>query len=157
KAGHVTGGRVFGYDNVRTATGHVERVINQKEAAVVRRIFELSAKGWGRIAIAKKLNAEGAPAPRSQQGRPTGGAHSTIHEVLHRDLYRGEPVWNKTRKRDSWGQVKQVARPEADWIRRSAPALRIVSDALWQEVHRRLGQKRESYLRATGGRLNGRP
>src|ERR671922_535629 len=26
RAGHVTGGRVFGYDNVRTGSGHVERV-----------------------------------------------------------------------------------------------------------------------------------
>src|SRR5262249_43973430 len=33
-AGHVTGGRVFGYDNVRVE-GHVERRINDEEAAVV--------------------------------------------------------------------------------------------------------------------------
>src|SRR6478672_9380505 len=47
KAGHVTGGRVFGYDNVEIlgADGqrsHVERRINDAEANVVRRIFELS-------------------------------------------------------------------------------------------------------------------
>ena len=32
QAGHVTGGRVFGYDNVRV-DGHVERRINEAEAA----------------------------------------------------------------------------------------------------------------------------
>src|SRR6478672_3832220 len=47
KAGHVTGGRVFGYDNVDvlSASGersHVRRKINDAEANVVRRIFELS-------------------------------------------------------------------------------------------------------------------
>ena len=44
KAGHVTGGRVFGYDNVRV-DGHVERRINEPEADVVRRIFDLCAAG----------------------------------------------------------------------------------------------------------------
>lgn len=50
KAGHVTGGRVFGYDNVDVSTvngdrSHVTRRINEAEAAVVRQIFELSANG----------------------------------------------------------------------------------------------------------------
>src|SRR4051794_9158419 len=40
RAGHVTGGRVFGYDNVRADVGGVLRVINDDEAAVVRDIFE---------------------------------------------------------------------------------------------------------------------
>src|SRR5437867_5091697 len=43
RAGHVTGGRVFGYDNLRMDTGGVRRVINDTEAAVVRRIFEMAA------------------------------------------------------------------------------------------------------------------
>ena len=38
RAGHVTGGRVFGYDNVRV-DGHVERRINEREAAVVVRLW----------------------------------------------------------------------------------------------------------------------
>ena len=39
KAGHVTGGRVFGYDNHRIDGSHVERRINKAEAAVVREIL----------------------------------------------------------------------------------------------------------------------
>ena len=35
-AGHVTGGRVFGYDNLKV-DGHVERRINEAQADVVRR------------------------------------------------------------------------------------------------------------------------
>ena len=50
RAGHVTGGSVLGYDNVEIhgADGrraHVERRINEAEAAIVRRIFELCAAG----------------------------------------------------------------------------------------------------------------
>ena len=63
KAGYVTGGVAFGYDNVRV-DGHVERRFREVEAAVVRRIFELYAAGLGLRAIARILTAEGAPPPK---------------------------------------------------------------------------------------------
>jgi hypothetical protein len=77
RAGHVTGGRVFGYDNVEVlwTTGkrsHVERRINESGAAIVRRIFELCAEGVGKARIARLLNEVGAPTPRSQQRGPQG-------------------------------------------------------------------------------------
>src|SRR5688572_16535850 len=140
RSGHVTGGRVFGYDNVeiRTASderSHVERRINEKEAAIVRRIFEMSAAGNGYTRIAKTLNAEQAPSPRAQQLRPTGWAPTSVKEVLDRPLYRGEIVWNRTRKRDRWGQHRQSARPTGEWFKRTAPELRIISDDLWNSAH----------------------
>ena len=49
-------------------------------------------------------------------------------EVVHRPLYRGEIVWNKTKKRNGWGQVRQQDRPDDQWLRLSAPDLRIVPD-----------------------------
>ena len=42
KAGHVTGGKVFGYDNVKV-DGHTERRVNESHAEVIRRIFALCA------------------------------------------------------------------------------------------------------------------
>jgi site-specific DNA recombinase len=50
RAGHVTGGRVFGYDNVEITRSdgqrsHVERRINETEAEVVRRIFRMCSDG----------------------------------------------------------------------------------------------------------------
>jgi hypothetical protein len=109
RAGHVTGGRVFGYDNeeIRTAAGarsHVERRINEPEAAVVRQVFELAAAGVGYTRIARQLHAERAAAPRSQRSRPRGWAPSSVREVLFRELYRGTIVWNRTRKRNRWGE-----------------------------------------------------
>jgi hypothetical protein len=71
KAGHVTGGRVFGYDHVRLDC-HVERRINDREAAVIRRIFELAALGHGLRVIAHTINGEHLPAPRPHRGRPVG-------------------------------------------------------------------------------------
>ena len=157
EAGHVTGGRVFGYDNERTKAGPVRRVINQREADVVRDIYRRYVEGHGMRTIARQLNAEVAPCPKPYQGRPAGWAPSSTREILYRPLYRGEVVWNKTRKRNSWGQVEQRDRPESDWLRRSAPELRIVPKDLERAVERRLDQNKRTYIRTNGGRLWGRP
>src|SRR5262249_20648546 len=127
------------------------------EAAVVRRIFELTADGRGKTTIAKLLNAEGAPAPRPQQRRPCAWAPSTVHEILYRPLYRGEIVWNRTKQRNTSGQRRPSARAAEEWSCHAAPALRIVPEELWTAAHARLDQAKAKYLRGTDGRLWGRP
>ncbi len=67
--GHVTGGTVFGYDNVRV-DGHVERRINEPQAAVIRPILRLCAAGIGYTSIAKQLNAERALTRRPTEAPP---------------------------------------------------------------------------------------
>ncbi len=150
RAGHLTGGRVFGYDNVEVVgadgqRSHVERRINEGEAAVVRRIFELCAAGAGLTRITKTLNAEHVPAPRAQQGRPIAWAPSSVRSVLLRPLSRGEIVWNQSRKRDSWGQAKRSERPEEAWLRVPAPQLPLVSERLWMAAHRQRERREKQY------------
>ena len=92
----VTGGRTFGYRNQdvfqgtdahgRPRRSHVRREIQEAEAAVVRRIFELCAAGKGIKGTATILNEAGAPSPRAQQARRDGWAASTVRTVLHREL-----------------------------------------------------------------------
>ena len=155
--GYVTGGNCFGYRNVRTATGHVVREIDPEAAAVVRRIFELCRDGKGTRRICQALNADRAPAPRAQQGRPNGWVPSSVRAVLYRELYRGEQVWGRARKRNTWGQIAFSRNPETEWVRTSVPALRIIDDALWEAAHERLGASRLNYLRHTDGKLWGKP
>lgn len=152
RAGHVCGGRVFGYDNVEVPGSHFERRINEAEAAVVRRIFELSAAGTGFTRTAKLLNHEHALTPRPQGGRPAGWSPSTVRDVLNRSTYRGEVVWNRSRKRNSWGQQQQVARPEAEWIVTHRPELRIVDDDVWNAAHDRLRGIRQHLMTTNGER-----
>ena len=156
-AGHVTGGRVFGYDNVRRNSGGVMRIVNETQAAIVQQIFELYAQGHGLRQIAHQLNEIGALCPRAQQGRPNGWAPSSIRELLYRPLYRGELVWNRTKKRNRWGQAQQQDRPDGEWLRRPVPELQIVPDALARAVDARLERNKTQYLRTTDGRLWGRP
>ncbi len=169
KALHVTGGRVFGYKNKevfaespgpdgRRQRLYVERVIDAGEAAVVRRIFELCAAGMGMKRIAVTLNKERALAPVPRPAtRPHGWSPSSVREILYRPLYRGDVVWNRSKKRDPWGVKKQRPRPEQEWIRIPAAELRIVSDELWNSAHDRLQATRATYLRTTRGSLWGRP
>src|SRR5262245_20311414 len=168
RAGYVAGGSVYGYDNVAVtvpdpATGkpkrlHVERRINEAEAAIIREIFEKAAAGWGTRRIAHALNARRVPAPPPRRaGRPRAWAPSTIYAMLTRPLYRGEIAWNRTRKRNAWGIKRQTGRAETEWVQLEVPALRIVAEPLWQAVRERFRDSRASYLRATNGQLWGRP
>jgi site-specific DNA recombinase len=138
-AGHVTGGTVYGYRNVDVLgpTGtraHVRREIDPAQAAVVRRLFERTAAGLGYQRLAHELNGEAVPAPRA------GGswAPSAIYAMLHRELYVGRVVWNKTGWVDRGGTKVKVDRPESEWLVREAPELRIIPEALWQAAHARL-------------------
>ncbi len=137
KAHQVTGGVVYGYDNVEVFSPtvdaedkrkrlHVVRHINPDQANVIRRIFELSAAGFGLSRIAKALNDEGIPPPRQKRH---GWAPSCIREMLYRPLYRGEIVWNKTTKlpppRSSAAHRASRTVGQGPWApERRAPALR---------------------------------
>src|SRR5438093_1612124 len=123
KALQVTGGKVYGYQNVRGASG-VTRAIDVTEAAVIRRIFELYADGVGMLTIAHRLNEEHVAPPRGRGWAPSG-----IREMLHRPLYRGEVVWNRSQKIVKGGTKKQRQREASEWITLPAPELRIVGEA----------------------------
>ncbi len=162
KAGHVTGGACFGYDNLVVTLpdgrrSHVERRVNEEEAAVVRRMFDLCAAGHGFKQIAYALNDAGARAPSPQRGRPAGWAPSSIREILHRPLYRGEIIYNRSQKCDTWGQRHQTHRGEEHWIRVPAPELRIVTEAQWAAAQARIAEARAAYMRGTNGQLYGHP
>jgi len=159
--GEVAGGRVLGYDNVRQGDGGpVIRVVNEGEAAIVRRIFEMAAGGKGLLRTAKALNAEGIKNPTGQdRGKPTKRSDqwssTGIRDILHRELYRGVVVYGKTR--NEYRKGKRIAIAGDAQIKLDRPALRIVSDELWQAAHERMEATHAVYLRRTGGRLNGKP
>jgi site-specific DNA recombinase len=138
KAGHVAGGIVYGYVNVRV-DGHVERRIHEPEAAIVRRIFEAYARGIGITTIAAELTRDGAPCPVPRRhDRPPGWSAAAVLPMLNREIYRGVMVWGTLKKTDRNGKTRvRVVRPESDRIRVEVPGLRIVSDELWDAVQAR--------------------
>ena len=126
------------------------REIEPTEADVIRRIFQLSAAGHGVKAIAKLLNAEGAPSPRAQCGRSQTWAPSSVRAVLFRDRL------SRRHHLEPDPQTESVGTASADRStgRRTgcdipAPTLQIVGDELWRAAHTRLDAGRALYLRGT--------
>jgi site-specific DNA recombinase len=145
------GGRCYGYRNVPAEGGGVRLEIEEAEAAVVRRIFEMSAGGMSLKAIAMLLNKEKVPPPRPRSTtRPATWCPTAIREMLRRELYIGRGVWNRSRFIKVPGTNKRVARPrpKSEWRISDRPQLEIVTNELWQAVQARQAMMMKLY----GGR-----
>jgi site-specific DNA recombinase len=135
-----TGGRCYGYTAVAVGDRESKRlVINDSEAAVVRRIFEMFASGISLKKIAKTLNSECVQPPRSKSKNRGTWCPSAIRAMLKRELYKGEHVWNRSKFVKVPGTNKRRSRPRpvSEWRRRSMPELAIVSADLWNSVQNR--------------------
>jgi site-specific DNA recombinase len=152
--GHVAGGKVYGYRNLRTSD-HVEREIVPEEAGILRRIFQEIADGKGFARIAKGLNADAIPCPTFPKRRMW--AMTGVREMVFRELYRGRLVSGRTQRAVQRGTRSRREQPKAEWLTVDAPHLRIVPEELWQAAHARLDRTRQTYLRHTNGKLGGRP
>jgi site-specific DNA recombinase len=154
--GFHTGGNCYGYCNVK-AGDKVRLSIDEQEAAVVRRIFEMSAAGMSLKAIAKRLNSEGITPPRGSKRkvRPSW-VYTAIREMLRRELYIGRIVWNKRKylKRPGTNKRISIMRPESEWVTVEEPSLRIVSHELWESVQAGLHVKAKQYAIGVGGLMN---
>jgi site-specific DNA recombinase len=67
-SGHVVSNVPYSYQKSERVAGSkaaLTLVVNEEQAAVVRRIFDLCAKGLGLHRITKQMNAEGVPGPRA--------------------------------------------------------------------------------------------
>jgi site-specific DNA recombinase len=136
-----SGGRCYGYSAVPAGEGESKRLlINEQEAPVVKRIFEMSVAGVSLKKIAMVLNRECIQAPRSRSGSPNTWCPTAIRAMLKRELYKGERIWNKSEFRKVPGTNTRRSRPRPDnqWKRVSQPELAIVSKELWDEVQARL-------------------
>ena len=144
--GRHAGGRVYGYRILREldAKGEVARglrEIDEVEAEVVRGIFRDYAAGVSPRAIVAKLNARGIAAPRggSWNASTVNGNAARGNGVIHNQLYRGVLVWGRqtwSKSRETGTRTSRLA-PEGERVTTPVPQLRIVPDALWDEVQAR--------------------
>ncbi len=153
-AGFCTGSVPYGFRTVATtdAGGRVAHkiLIDHKEAAIVRRIFELYLKEWSLRRIARALNIEGIPSPRAgSKHKRFGWGTSTIRAILYNERYIG--VWRF--KETQWikvpGTNKRVPRkrPVEEVMRAERPELRIIDQEIWDEVSARLAATARTYSR----------
>jgi len=158
-AGRSAGGLPYGYEVVRRIDSEGrpirgERRIRPDQAAIICRICEDYAAGAGPKTIARRLNAEGVPAPGGKgwnQSSINGNRRRGIG-ILNNELYAGILVWNRVRMVKDPSTGKRISRvnAEEEWIRQPAPELRIVPEPLWQAVRdrQRTLPDREEWWRA---------
>jgi len=103
--GFWTGGKVYGFTTI-TEPGPANPepprklvVINEAQADVVKRIFQMAAEGHGLKSITSQLNQEGIAAPydgkKAHKSNGRGWAHTTIRAMLLNERYVGTFIWNK--------------------------------------------------------------
>lgn len=156
EGGKSAGGLCYGYRVVKSLSGGTvttgEREIEPAEAAIVERIFREYVAGVAPKAIAMRLNRDGVAGPFGGTWSP-----STVHGnskrgtgILNNELYVGRLIWNRLRYVKNPDTGKRISRlnPQAEWITKEIPSLRIVSDELWNAVKDRQSATRRTITRA---------
>jgi DNA invertase Pin-like site-specific DNA recombinase len=131
RRGHATGQRTYGYALVRVGD-HSERQIDEAQAAVVRRVFEMAAAGAGDLKIARTLADEHVPAPG-----PKGWSKQVLRHLLRNAVYVGRVTYGRSTTVDDGAKGRRVVAPKDDWTVVEVPQLRIIDDALWAQPGRR--------------------
>jgi site-specific DNA recombinase len=130
REGKHAGGLAYGYSTTPGKPG--EWVINESQAAIIRRIFAEYLAGERTTAIARRLNAEKVAPPRGGYWQPGAltGSNSRHNGILGNEIYCGRLVWNRVRMIKDPETGKRVSRPnpESEWQRKAVPELAIVSE-----------------------------
>ncbi|MDE7310434.1 MAG: recombinase family protein [Eubacterium sp.] len=109
----------FGYG--KSAGKKNEVVVNEKESAIVRKIFALACQGKSSTEIARLLHEGGVPTARQMRGvkTPEGGtagtwSSSSVRSILKNRFYLGEMSYGKT-VQEHVGSRKKKRTAEKDW------------------------------------------
>lgn len=146
-AGYSAGGRSYGYRSEPDGRGF-RLVVDEGRAEWVRWIFARYADGWSAQRIAHELNVRQVPAPRSGSWAASClyGSAKQGTGLLNNELYIGRVIWNRRQwvKDPDTGRRQKVERPCSEWQVYEDPALRVVSDELWQAARQRRATPRRN-------------
>lgn len=117
--------RFLGYDKDQ----YGDLVINQREAEIVKRIYDVYLKGNGCFKIAKMLNEEMIPSV-------TGGKwhESTILGILKNEKYKGDAILQKTYSKDHITKKKVRNKGELDMFYIHDNHSPIIYEEIWDMV-----------------------
>ena len=150
RRGYSIGGTSFGYRTVpagqmiRKPDGQMrpegwKPEIDEAEAGVVRRVFELYAAGQAATRIARTLNQEGVCGRHRSHQRRVCWRAATIGYMLDNEKYAGRWIWNKrgTRKDPKTGRKRAFVKPQSEWVVHNDESLRIIPADLWEKAQAR--------------------
>jgi site-specific DNA recombinase len=142
--------RFLGYD--RGGDGNL--VINEEQAAVVRRIYGMFLQGRSPSAVAKALTKEGIPTP----GGKTKWSGSTVRSILTNEKYKGDALLQKVYTVDFLTKKKKVNEGEVPqyYVEHNHDA--IIEPAVFDTVQKQIsvrqtGTNRRSSASILSGRI----
>ena len=146
KSGHIIhqGYPSYGYDRVGKGKD-AYYVINEYEADIVRKIFEMYTLGNGSQgpmslrAITIYLNADEIRPPSKRAGSGSNWNPILIRRIVKNETYIGKFYWGKTRTVNK----KRVRIPREKWILVEVPDLAFIDPAVFNEAQRRLKRNKE--------------
>ena len=165
-AGMISGGIHYGYKHVeiedptkprvrgRPAIKGVRLEIVEVEAAAIRLIFDSVDEGLSFLKIAQRCIAQNLPRPVLLRNHTSATwTPSTIHSILHNELYCGRLIWGRTKtaKNPTNGRIVAKPQPKEKWTSIYLPELRIISDEQWERVHAIIASHKNVGLSRIGG------
>jgi site-specific DNA recombinase len=147
-AGLATGALPYGYrseekrDGLGNTIGY-RMLVDEKSAAIIRRIFTEYAAGHSYATIAAQLNEDNVPPPRPRRtSRKPSWVSSAIREMLRNGKYAGTWSWGRRRWERDPSTDKRVPRlnAESECVIIEIPELRIVDEITWNAVKARFDE-----------------
>ncbi|MCL2352255.1 MAG: recombinase family protein [Firmicutes bacterium] len=118
---------VFGYD--KKQGDYFNLAINEKEAAVVRQIFQwYTEEGYGASKISNKLNEWGQKTKRNSLW-----SQNAVCRILTNELYTGQVINGKQEVTD-FLTGRRTNRDETEWLITDRPDLRIVEPEVFEKA-----------------------
>lgn len=128
--------------------GRTAYVINEEQAATVRRIFNLYAEGHGETTVAKMLIEEN----RKDGGGGLSWTASKVSRVLRKPTYKGYMTYNKSHI-DDFLSHNRINHSEEDFVLVKGNFEPIVSEALWETCNQ-IRSKRAAFVKGKDGRAH---
>lgn len=122
--------RTWGFQNING-----EILIDEEEAKLVTRIYQLFADGFGGRVVARILRDEGV---RNRNGKTL--SENTIRDIVKNPLYKGIAVMNK--EHFDFEAKKIIKNPESEWIYREGIVPQIVSEDLWEKANAQINSRK---------------
>ena len=129
---------VYGYD--KTKGDYFNLSINENEAAIVQRIFDMYVnEGHGAAKISIILNGEGLKTKRN-----ANWSQNAISRILKNELYIGKIINGKEEVTDFLTGVRKT-KDEADWKVVDRPDLKIVDDDIFHKAQEILAGRHQDF------------
>ena len=127
---HCGGKPPLGYDVDKETQKYI---INEKEAAIIKMIFQMYLEGNGFQQILKYLNGNGYTSKNQKQF-----TQSSLNCILKNEKYNGTFVFNKKKEKDAMGKRNPKAKPEEEVIRVENGMPAIIDKQTFEKVQQKM-------------------